>query len=113
MLAIPGVLREVAHRFGVSKSYVCQARDQHNKLGQTSPGAQHNQRPLRAQVAKAPAKTLRELCPWMRSTHSIEVGTTTLHKTLGRFGLTLKKNNPARRRAGAARCGSGAHALEG
>ena len=68
---------------------------------------------LRAQVASAPAQTLRELCQWVRATHNIEVGTTTMHKTLGRFGLTLKKNNPARRRAGAARCGSGAHALEG
>ena len=106
VLAMPGVLREVAQRFGVSQSYVCRARARRNKLGQTSPGAQHNHRPLRlaalepalrAQVASVPAQTLRDLCQWVRATHSIEVGTTTMHKTLGRFGLTLKKNHPARR----------------
>lgn len=37
---------------------------------------------------------LRELCPWVRTEHGIEVGTTTTHKTLGRFGVTLKKITP-------------------
>jgi transposase len=110
VLATPGVLREVAQRFGVSQAYVCRARARCNKLGQTSPGAQHNHMPLRlaalepalrAQVAAAPAQTLRELCQWVRAMHGIEVGTTTMHKTLGRFGLTLKKNHPARGRADA------------
>lgn len=112
VLAAPGVLREVAERFGVSQSYVCRARARRERLGQTSPGAQHNHMPLRLaalepalreQVAAAPTQTLRELCQWVRAEHGIEVGTTTMCKTLGRFGLTLKKNHPARRRASAPR----------
>lgn len=122
VLAMPGVLREVAQRFGVSQSYVCRARARCNKLGQTSPGAQLNHMPLRLaalepalreQVAAAPTQTLRELCQWVRAEHGIEVGTTTMCKTLGRFGLTLKKNHPARRRAGTPRCGPGTCELEG
>jgi len=112
VLATPGVLREVAERFGVSQAYVCRARARRERLGQTSPGAQHNHMPLRLavlegalreQVAQAPAQTLRELCQWVRAEHGMEVGTTTMHKTLRRFGVTLKKNHPARGRAGAAR----------
>ena len=112
VLAMPGVLREVAERFGVSQAYVCRARARREKLGQTSPGVQCNHRPLRLaalepalreQVGAAPAQTLRELCRWVRDTHGIEVGTTTMFNTLGRFGLTLKKNHPARGRADALR----------
>ena len=106
VLAAPGVLREVAERFGVSQAYVCRTRARRNQLGQTSAGAQCNHMPLRlaalegalrVQVAQAPTHTLRELCQWVRDAHGVEVGTTTMHKTLGRFGLTLKKNHPARR----------------
>jgi transposase len=105
------VLREVAERFGVSQAYVCRARARREKLGQTSPGAQCNHRPLRLamlepalreQVAKAPAHTLRELCQWVQTEHCIEVDITTMFKTLGRFGLTLK-NYSARVQANAAR----------
>ena len=42
-------------------------------------------------MAAAPAQTLREPCQWVRAVHDIGVGTTTMDKTLGRFGLTLKK----------------------
>ena len=112
VLAMPGVLREVAERFGVSQAYVCRARARRKKLGQTSPGVQCNQRPLRLaplegalreQVSVAPAQTLRELCQWVRTAHGMGVGVTTMHKTLVRFGLTLKKNHPARSRASPAR----------
>ena len=112
VLATPGVLRAVAERFGVSQAYVCRARARRERLGQTGPGAQHNHRPLRLaaledalreQVAAVPAQTLRELCQWVRATHGIEVGTTTMFKTLRRFALTLKKNHPARRRANTTR----------
>ena len=122
VLATPGVLREVAERFGVSQAYVCRVRARREKLGQPGPGPQHNHRPLRlaalepalrAHIGQAPAQTLAQLCQWVRAEHGIEVGTTTMHKTLGRFGLTLKKNHPARRRASAARCAPGARALEG
>ena len=122
VLTTPGVLREVAARFGVSQAYVCRVRARRDRHGQTSPGTQCNHMPLRlagleqalrAHVATAPAQTLRELCQWVWDAHGIGVGTTTMYKTLGRFKLTLKKNDPARRRAGAARRGSGAHGLEG
>lgn len=112
VLAAPGVLREVAERFGVSQAYVCRARARRERLGQSSPGAQRNHMPLRLaalelalreQVASAPVQTLRELCQWVRAQHGIEVGTTTMFKTLRRFGVTLKKNHPARSRANAAR----------
>jgi transposase len=100
VLATPGVLRKVAERFGVSQAYVCRARARREKPGQSHPGAQCNHRPLRLatletalreQVAKAPAHTLRELCQWVQTEHGIQVGITTMFKTLGRFGLTLKK----------------------
>ena len=104
VLAMPGVLREVAQRFGVSQAYVCRARARLGKLGQASPGAQCNHMPLRlgelestlrAQVQAVPTQTLRELCQWARDVHGVEVGTTTMHKTLRRWGLRLKKNHRA------------------
>ena len=67
---------------------------------------------LREQVAAVPAQTLRELCQWVRAEHGIEVGTTTMFKTLRRFGVTLKKNHPARGRANAARRRPGPPGLE-
>ena len=100
VLAAPGVLREVAERFGVSQSYICRVRARCDKLGQTSPGAQCNHTPLRLAALEG---ALRELCQWCQAEHGIEVGTTTRHKSLSRFGLTLKKNHVARSRAGAAR----------
>jgi transposase len=121
VLAMPGVLRAVAERFGVSQSYVCRARARREKLGQTSPGAQCNHMPLRLaalegalreQVTSAPAQTLCELCQWVRAVHGIEVGTTTMFKTLRQFGLTLKKNHAARGRANAARRRPGPPGLE-
>jgi transposase len=121
VLAMPGVLREVAQRFGVSQAYVCRARARRDKLGQASPGAQHGHMPLRlaalesalrAQVAAAPTQTLRELCQWVRDVHGVEVGTTTMHKTLRRWGLRLKKNHPARGRAEPSGRGAGAPGVE-
>ena len=110
ILAATGRLREVAERFGVSQSYVSRARSRRSRLGQASPGAQYNHVPLRlaavkpqllAQVASAPEQTLVQLCQWVRAEHGIEVGPTTMCKTLARFGLTRKKRRcmPASRRA--------------
>ena len=121
VLAMPGVLREVAERFAVSQAYVCRARARRDKLGQSSAGAQHNHRPLRLaalepalreQVSASPTQTLRELCHWVRDVHGVQVGITTMYKTLGRFGVTLKKNHPARHRADAARRRPGTRGLE-
>ncbi|WP_349276572.1 transposase [Polaromonas hydrogenivorans] len=100
VLAAPGRLREVAERFGVSAAYVSRVRSRHGRLGQTSAGAQHNHVPLRlaglkepllAQVALAPEQTLAQLCQWVKAEHGIEVGPTTMGKTLARLGLTRKK----------------------
>ena len=66
VLAAPGLLREVAERFGVSPSYVSRARTRRSRLGQVSPGSQCNHVPLRlaklkdsllAQVALMRART--------------------------------------------------------
>jgi transposase len=100
VLAVPGLLREVAERFGVSTSYVSRARSRLSRLGQASAGAQCSHVPLRlaalkepllAQVALAPEQTLAQLCQWGKAEHGIEVGPTAMGKTLARFGLTLKK----------------------
>jgi transposase len=110
VLAATGRLREVATRFGVSQSYVSRVRSRRKQLGQISPGAQCNHMPLRLgalkeplleQVAKAPDQTLAELCQWVQAEHGIKVGSTTMGKTLARFGLTLKKrpSMPANRLA--------------
>ena len=110
VLAVPGLLREVAQRFGVSASYVSRARSRLSRLGQASAGAQCNHVPLRlaalkvpllAQVALAPEQTLAQLCQWVKAEHVIEVGPTTMGKTLAGFGLTLKKRRctPANKNA--------------
>lgn len=110
VLAATGRLREVAERFGVSQAYVSRVRSRHGRLGQTSAGAQHNHVPLRlaglkepllAQVALAPDQTLAQLCQWVRAEHGMQVGVTTMGKTLARLGLTRKKRRctPASRNA--------------
>ncbi len=100
VLAATGLLREVAQRFGVSEAYVSRVRSRHQRLGQASAGAQHNHVPLRLaplseplleQVAKAPEQTLAQLCQWVQAEHGVQVGTTTMGKTLSRLGLTRKK----------------------
>ena len=102
VLVATGRLGEVAKRFGVSQAYVSRVRSRHERLGQTSAGAQHNHVPLRlaalkepllAQVALAPEQTLAQLCQWVRAEHGMQVGATTMAmgKTLARLGLTRKK----------------------
>ena len=100
VLAATGRLREVAERFGVSLAYVSRVRSRHGRLHQACADAQHNHVPLRlaglnepllAQIAMAPEQTLAQLCQWVRAEHGIEVGPTTMGKTLIRFGLTRKK----------------------
>ena len=100
VLAATGTLGEVAERFGVSSTYVWRVRSRCSRLGQTSAGAQLNHVPLRlgglhealvAQVALAPEQTLAQLCCWASEAHGVKVGAATMHKTLKRFGVTLKK----------------------
>ena len=122
VLAAPGLLREVAARFEVSQAYVCRVRARCNRLGLSSAGTQRNHMPLRlagvkealrAQVAQAPEQTLLELCQWCQAEHGIKVAVATMHKTLARLELTLKKKERARGRANAPRCGPGARGLGG
>jgi transposase len=100
VLAAPGLLGQVAERFGVSQSYISRARWRLSRLGQPSAGAQCNHVPLRlaalkepllAQVALAPEQTLVQLCQWVKAAHGVQVGPTAMGKTLAGFGLTLKK----------------------
>ena len=100
VLAATGTLGEVAERFGVSTTYVWRVRSRSSRLGQTSAGAQVNHVPLRlgglqeallAQVALAPEQTLAQLCQWVCQAHGVQVGQTTMHNTLKRLGLRLKK----------------------
>ena len=120
VLAAKGRLREVAERLGVSQACVSRVRSRHERLGQTSAGAQHNhvpprlaglKEPLLAQVALAPEQTLARLCQWVRAGHGIEVGPTAMGKTLARLGLTRKKDG-ACRRAKAKRRRAGARGLD-
>ena len=100
VLVASGTLGEVAERWGVSKAYVSRVRSRQERLGQSSPGAQCNHVPPRlqavhesllAQVALAPEQTLAQLCQWVRAEHGMQVGATTMGKTLARLGLTRKK----------------------
>ncbi|MFD2407983.1 IS630 family transposase [Azorhizophilus paspali] len=99
VLAAEGSIREVASRFAVSDSYVARARSR-QQLGQVSAGVQCNHVPPRLQglegvlterMAAAPEQTLTQLCQWIEAEHGVRVSLTTMWKTLGRLGLTLKK----------------------
>jgi len=91
--------------FGVSASYIANAfAPQPTQPGPASAGAQCNHVPLRlsslkkpllAQVALVPEQALVQLCQWVKAEHGMEVGPTTMGKTLVRFGLTLKKDATA------------------
>ena len=100
VLAADGPIREVARCFAVSESYVARARSR-QQLGQLSAGIQCNHVPLRLQglagalterVAAAPEQTLAQLCQWVEAEHEVRVSLSTMWKTLGRLGLTLKKS---------------------
>lgn len=101
-------LREVAIRFGVSASYVSKVRARLARLGDTTPGPQHNHVParlasvtdaLRAQIEADPDATLRELRAWVEERHGLRVSHPVIWTVVARLGLTLKKTS-ARRRTG-------------
>lgn len=110
VLNATGSIREVALRFGVSESYVARARSRRRRLGEDGPGVQCNHVPaklsgleqvLAAQVAAVNDQTLKQLGQWLQAEHGIQVGVTTLWRTLARLGLSLKKRHsmPQSRRA--------------
>jgi len=88
VLDAPDVLREVVQLIGVNQAYVCLARAHCNQFGQTSSSAQCNHMLVRLAAFEG---ALRKLCQWARDVHGMEVGTTTMHKSLGRLWVTLKK----------------------
>ena len=110
VLNAKGSIREVAARFGVSKSYVARARSRRRRHGEDAPGMQCNHVPLKLggleqalanQVATVNDWTLKQLCDWVQAEHGIRVGVTTMWKTLSRLSLSLKKSHsmPVSKRA--------------
>lgn len=102
VLSASGSIAEVAARFRVSKSYVARARSRRRRLGDDTPGAQHNHVPLKlsgleavlaARVQAINDQTLEQLCQWLHAEHGVQVGVTTMWKTLARLGLSLKKRH--------------------
>lgn len=102
VLNAEGSIQEVAVRFGVSKSYVSRARSRRHRHGEDTAGMQCNHVPrklggleqaLAEQVATVNDWTLQQLCEWAHAEHDVEVGVTTMWKTLTRLGLSLKKNH--------------------
>lgn len=97
-----GSIAQVASRFKVSKSYVSRARSRRRRLGDDTPGAQHNHVPLKlsgleavlvARVHALNDQTLKQLCQWLHAEHGVKVSVTALWKTLVRLGLSLKKRH--------------------
>lgn len=100
VLSASGSIAQVATRFRVSKSYVARARSRRRRLGDDCAGAQRNHVPLKlsgheaalaARVHAVNDQTLEQLCQWLHAEHGVQVSVTTMWKTLGRLGLSLKK----------------------
>lgn len=120
LLNAKGSIREVAARFGVSKSYVARARSRRRRHGEDAPGVQCNHVPLKlnvwpalaSQVAAVNDWTLQQLCDWVQTEHGTQVGVSTMWKTLARLGLSLKKVTPCQR-ANAPRRSAGKSGMAG
>jgi transposase len=102
LLGASGSIAQVAARFRVSKSYVARARSRRRRLGEDTPGAQHNHVPpklsgleevLAARVQALNDQTLKQLCQWLQAEHGVQVSVTALCKALNRLGLSLKKRH--------------------
>jgi transposase len=104
--------RQAAERFEVSISYVIKARQHRARTGSVTPRPQkpcqarklvHLHDALRGRVAAVQDATLAEHREWLAETHGVVAGLTTIWKTLGQLGLTLKKVHPGGR-TDAGRC---------
>jgi transposase len=102
VLSAKGSIREVALRFSVSRSYVARVRSRRRRLGEDTSGVQCNHVPaklswleplLAARVVAVNDLTLKQLAMWLQAEHGIQVGVTTLWRTLTRLGLSLKKSH--------------------
>ena len=99
VLAAQGSVADVGKRFGVSGSYVSRVRMRRDALGVCTARPRGGHVPMRlaglqeqllAQVAGAPEQTLAQLCQWAAE-QGVQVSTVTMHKSLKRWGLSLKK----------------------
>jgi len=97
--------RQAAERFEVSISYVIKARQHRARTGSVTPRPQkpcqarklvHLHDALRGRVAAVQDATLAEHREWLAETHGVVAGLTTIWKTLGQLGLTLKKSPSGR-----------------
>ena len=102
VLHAKGSIREVALRFGVSKSYVARARSRRRRLGEDTPGVQCShtlpkltglEQALIDKVNAVNDLTLKQLCDWLQNEHGVRVGVSTLWKTLAQLGVSLKKSH--------------------
>lgn len=99
-----GDAEDVAATFGVSRAWVHRLAQRKRETGSIAPRPQtkfrtrvlapHEER-LKALVAATPDATLAELRAQLPTTAALS----TLWLTLGRLGLTVKKNGPRRRTA--------------
>lgn len=116
---------EVAGLFSVSVSYIDKALGRRRTTGETRARPQRSRQVLklaglheaiRAEILRRPDATLAELRAWLAGTHQVEVSLGSMHNTLVRLGLTLKKSRGGpRRRIGrispdAGRSGDGSNA---
>lgn len=99
VLATQGSVADVGKRFGVSGSYVSRVRTRLDKQGVCTVHPRGGRVPMRlvvlheqllAQVAAAPEQTLAQLCQWAAG-RGVQVSTVTMHKSLKRWGVSLKK----------------------
>ena len=112
VLATQGSIANVGERFNVSGSYVSRVRTRRDAQGVCTVHLRGGCVPMRlavlqehllAQVAAAPEQALAQLCQWAAE-RSVQVSTVTMHKSLKRWGLTVKKTHfaAAQHRAGLA-----------
>ena len=94
--------RGLAKQFGVAKSFIQKLLKQYRETGSIAPKVRVEQTPpklndahrvILAEIVEANNDaTLAELCDQIYDRTSIRVGITTMHTTLKRMGLSVKKN---------------------
>lgn len=101
-----GKAKQVAELFKVSVSYIYKALTRRAVSGETTARPQRSRQDFKlaalhtaivAEVRHRPDATLDELRQWLRETHGALVSLGTMHNTLARLGLTLKKSRAGRR----------------
>jgi len=98
--------RKLAQQFGVAKSFVQKILKQRRetnsiapkvRLNQTPPKLKEEHRVILAELVEANNDaTLAEMCEQIYEKTGIRVGTTTMHNTLKKLEITVKKNSLSR-----------------